>query len=81
MYNTGVIDYVNYAKLMLGIGNIPQSTRNLKGKPPPDEREQVEMQQQAKRQKTMGGADEGVQGTLTKKLKDSEKKLDKESRL
>ena len=81
LYNTEVIDYVTYAKLMLGVGNIPQSSRNLKGKPPPTEREQIELEQQAKRQKTMRGADEGVDGTLSKKLKDSEAKLDKQSRL
>jgi hypothetical protein len=81
LYNTEVIDYVTYCKLMLGVGNIAQSNRNQKGKPPPTEREQIELQQEAKRQKLSAGSDEGVAGTLTKKLKDSETQLDKDSRL
>jgi hypothetical protein len=81
LYNTEVIDYITYAKLMLGVGNIAQSNRNQKGKPPPTERELIELEQQAKRQKLGAASDEGVTGTLTKKLKDSESKLDKDSRL
>jgi hypothetical protein len=75
LYNTEVIDYVTFQKLMLSIGNIPQVNRNLNAHPPPTGSVSA-----AKRIKT-SAVDEGVDTSLSEKLNESEKKLNKEAQL
>lgn len=77
LFDTETIDYATFQKLMLSIGNIPQSNRNVKGKAPPTEREAA---QEASRQEALKRKSTGVTSEA-KKVKKTENDLNKEATL